>query len=334
MDSKQWNPGKILETSGNYWKACTLHAGIKLDVFTRIGNENLSGGDIAGSLSCDKKGIITLLNALVSMGFLEKKGDIYSNTNTAKSFLSKDSPEYMGHMIMHHHHLVDSWAKLDRAVLTGKPVRTRVSHDNEETRESFLMGMFTMAMGIAPGLAKKIDLSGRTHLLDLGGGPGTYAIHFCLNNPDLKAKIYDLPTTRVFAERTVEKFSLTDRISFVDGDFIEDSKIEGSYDVAWLSHILHQEGPDGCRSIIKKAVSALKPGGMILIHEFILNNTMDRPPFAAIFSLNMLLGTPNGRSYSEEQLIEMLERQGVNDISRLDFAGPTDSGIITGIVRD
>ena len=59
--------------------------------------------------------------------------------------------------------------------------------------------MFNLAMNLAPVLVPKIDLSNRRHLLDLGGGPGTYAIHFCLNNPQLKATVYDLPTTRPFA---------------------------------------------------------------------------------------------------------------------------------------
>ena len=78
------------------------------------------------------------------------------------------------------------WSQLDEAVRSGRPVRGRVSFEDEAKRESFLMGMFNNAMQIAPGLAKTIDLSGRRHFLDLGGGPGTYAIHFCLNHPQLK----------------------------------------------------------------------------------------------------------------------------------------------------
>jgi hypothetical protein len=108
------------------------------------------------------------------------------------------------------------------------------------------MGMFNIAMSMAPSLADKIDLSGRRHLLDLGGGPGTYAIHYCLKNPSLKATVYDLPTTRPFAEKTIEKFGLTDRIDFIDGNYVKEG-IEGVYDVAWLSHILHGEGQKDCQ---------------------------------------------------------------------------------------
>jgi SAM-dependent methyltransferase len=331
MTTQELNPGNLLKTSGGYWETCTLHAGVKLGVFTLLGNQQLSSKEVTKKLDGDKRGVGMLLNALASMDLLEKKDDIYSNTPVSKTFLSKDSSRYIGHIIMHHHHLMDSWTRLDVAVQSGKPVRKGESFHEEERRESFLMGMFNLAMNLAPVVVPKIDLSKRRFLLDLGGGPGTYAIHFCMNNPRLKATVYDLPTTRSFAEKTIAKFDLTDRIDFNDINYLEE-KIEGIYDVAWLSHILHGEGPEDSRNIIKKAVSALEPGGMILIHDFILNNAMDGPLFPALFSLNMLLGTPYGQSYSEEQLMDMLTEAGVREIRRIFIESPNDSGIMTGIV--
>ncbi|MDM8522728.1 methyltransferase [Desulfococcaceae bacterium HSG8] len=331
MDTQEWNPGQLFEISGFYWKTCTLHAGVKLDIFTIIGDEQLTGREVARKLNSDERAVTMLLNALSAMNLLTKTGERYANIPSAAALLSKNSPRYIGHMIMHHHHLVATWSRLDEAVKTGKPVRVAYEDDDEQRRESFLMGMFNLAMGIAPGLAKQTDLSGRRHLLDLGGGPGTYAIHFCLNNPRLSATVGDLPTTRPFAEKTIEKFGLSDRISFTDVNYMED-EIKGKYDVVWMSHILHAEGPGDCQKIIWKAVSALEPGGMIMIHDFILDETMDAPLFPSLFSLNMLMATSYGQSYSEKQIREMLSEAGVKDIQRTSFHGPNDSGIITGVV--
>ena len=331
MEKQQWNPGSLLQLSGQYWATCTLHAAVKLDVFTAISDQQLAASDIVQKLNVSKEGAVRLLNALTAMNLLKKENDYFSNNRAGKIFLSKDSPGYIGHIITHHHHLVDSWSKLDQAVKNGTPVRARVSHTSPEWRESFLMGMFNIAMSMAPLLVDAIDLSGRRHLLDLGGGPGTYAIHYCMKNPSLKATVYDLPTTRPFAEKTIEKFDLTDRIDFVDGNYVEEG-IEGVYDVAWLSHILHGEGQKDCERIIEKTVSALESGGMIIVHDFILNNTMDGPLFPALFSLNMFLGTSDGQSYSEKQITGMLSEAGVKEIRRLSYQGPTDSGIIIGTV--
>lgn len=328
-----WNKGTLIETSGNYWKSCTLHTGVKLDVFTIIGSGNKSSQEIAAKINGDSRGVAALLNALTAMELLSKLEGRFSNTDFSKQFLSKESSDYSGFIIMHHHHLVPSWAEMPASVLSGNPNRTSASDTKKESeRESFLMGMFNMASGLAPMYSKILDLSDCAHLLDLGGGPGTYAIHFCLNNPELKATVFDLPTTRKFAEKTIASFDLSERIRFKEGSYLEEhTGLEQEYDAIWLSHILHGEGPEDAESIVAKAVNVLKPGGKVLIHEFILDNTMDGPLFPALFALNMLVGTDSGQAYSEAQLREMLEKCGISNIERLDVSAPNDAGIMIGV---
>ena len=329
MELKQWNPGDLLQLSGGYWSACALHAGVKLDLFTPLAIQGYSGPELAGILKTDSRALVMLLNALASLGLVEKKDRLYGATPFAAEYLSRTSPAYLGHIIMHHHFLMKSWADLDEAVKTGEQIRKRVSHEADEVeRESFLMGMFNLAMQLAPKVVSSIDLTGRKRLLDLGGGPGTYAIHFCLHNPELSAVVYDLPSTRGFAEKTIARFGVEKRVTFFAGDFDSD-QIEGSYDVAWLSHILHGEGPKGCAAMIGKTLSALEPGGLIMIQEFILDEDMTRPVFPALFSLNMLLGTEDGQAYSQSDIINMLAAAGATDIRRLSLEVPNGAGIIT-----
>ena len=72
---------------------------------------------------------------------------------------------------------------------------------------------------------------------------------------------------------------------------------------------------------------------MILIHDFILEDSKDRPLFPAVFSLNMLLNTERGQSYSEGEIRGMLEAAGVSQIKRLGFRGPNDSSVMTGVAK-
>lgn len=325
----QWDAGKLLALSGQYWHTCTLHAGVKLGIFSQIDEDQVSARELAEQIGVDERGVTALLNALSAMGLLVKTGSRYANTPESWDLLVRHSPHYIGFMIMHHHHLVEPWSRLDEAVRSGHSLSGKVVHD-DDSRESFLMGMFNMAMAIAPQVSREIDLKGKTRFLDLGGGPGTYAIYFCLANPELSGTVADLPTTRPFAERTIARFKLSDRIRFMPCDYLND-EVLGTYDVAWLSHILHGEGPDDCEMMIKKAVAALAEGGSLFVHEFILNNTADGPLFPALFYLNMLINTEKGRSYTEGQLREMMENAGLHHIERLPFKGPTDSGIMVGI---
>lgn len=328
MDQSNWNPAELLKLSGGYWSACALHAGVKLDLFSHAGTI----AALARATSSDERGLEMLLNALTALGLLEKGGERYAPTVFAAEYLARHSPRYLGYIIMHHHHLMAGWSRLDEAVQSGTPLRGRVSHAGDEAeRESFEMGMFNLAMQIAPRIVGQVDLRNRRRLLDLGGGPGTYAIHFCQANPQLTATVYDLPTTRPFAEKTIATFGLSDRITFAEGDFISDDVPRG-FDVAWLSHILHGEGPEGCAVILQQAVAALEPGGMLLVQEFILDNSMDGPLFPALFSLNMLLNTPQGQAYAQGQLEAMLRAAGVTAIRRLEIDLPNGAGILVGIV--
>lgn len=331
MNPSGWNPGSILEMSGYYWRTCALHAAVKLDIFSLIGEDQVTCHELSRKLKADKRGLEVLLDALASLELLIKKDDTYKNSQPSQLFLSKASPRYVGFMIMHHYHLMDSWHNIDKAVLEGGPIRDRSSFSDEEWRESFLMGMFNSGMAVAPEVSKIIDLSGCSHLLDLGGGPGTFAIHFCLANPKLKASVFDLDTTRPFAEDTIQKFKVSDRVNFIAGDYVRDTGFgKNKFDAAWLSHILHGEGPEQAAEIIKKAVQALKPDSSIFIHDFILDETKTAPAFAALFSMNMFLGTDDGRSYSQGEISKMLRAAGVKEIKRLDFTGPTQSGILLG----
>ncbi len=325
-----WHAGSLLQLSGSYWQTFTLHAGVKLDIFTLLSKGPQNAEQVSRQLDLDLRGTTMLLNALAAMHLLKKKGDLYDVTDPARRFLDQTSSHYIGYMIMHHHHLAESWTRLDEAVRTGRPLRSRASDTDEKKREAFLMGMYNIASQQAPEIASLIDFGNCEHLLDLGGGPGTYAIHFCKQNPQLKATVFDLPTTRPFAEKTINRHDLSDRIKFVDGNFIHDP-FQGSYDAAWLSHILHAEGPETCERIISNVVQALTPGGIILIHEFILDDAMDGPLFPALFSLNMLQGTEQGQSYSQNDIAMMLERTGMSQIERLEYCGPTESGILQGV---
>lgn len=330
MQESIWTPPELLQMSGNYWSTCVLHAGVKLDLFTPLHAAPATAAELSARLGLNERGLGMLLDALAALELLSKDGQRYQATPFTAQFLSTDSAGYLGHIILHHHHLVDSWARLDEAVRSGQPARRRVSHDSDEIeRESFLLGMFNLAMLLAPRVVKQIDLATNKRLLDLGGGPGTYAIHFCLQNPELQATIFDLPTTRPIAEKTINRFNMQARINFVAGDFQNDS-LPGGYDVAWLSHVLHGEGEGGCANMLQKTVEALAPGGLLLVQEFILADTRDSPLFPALFSLNMLLGTPQGKAYSEGEIKALLVAAGLENVERLPMELPNGAGVMCG----
>lgn len=362
------SPGPLLALSAGYWRSCALHAAVALDVFTPLAAGPATARELAPGLGCDARALDMLLTAMCGLGLLFRQGDAFSLAPQAAEFLVAGAPRYQGHIIRHHKNLVESFGQMAQAVRQGGRVRGGPDW-TEADRQDFLLGMFNLAMGIAPRLAPQLDAllvkagvlkqgglaallqrPGGVRLLDLGGGPGTYAIHFCLAWPGLAATVFDQPTTRPFAEATARRFGLEyapadpaddaenetpdntpgARLRFVPGDYTEDA-LPGGFHLAWLSHILHGEGPDMAARIVRKAAAGLEPGGVLMVHEFLLSDSLDGPEFPALFSLNMLLGTQGGQAYSARQLGGMLAEAGLVGIARLDFAGPNDSGVVAGV---
>ncbi|MGB9082793.1 MAG: methyltransferase dimerization domain-containing protein, partial [Desulfuromonadaceae bacterium] len=119
MDKQAWNPAELLQLSGGYWSACALHAGVKLDLFSHAGTVP----ELAGATVSDARGLEMLLHALTALGLMEKRGDRYAATTFAAEYLSRTSPRYLGYIIMHHHHLMAGWSRLDESVRSGAPIR-------------------------------------------------------------------------------------------------------------------------------------------------------------------------------------------------------------------
>ncbi len=324
---QQWSPAELIRFSSSYWGVCALHAAVELDVFSPLYDGPMTITDLGARLHCSLRGIKALIPALCAMSLLQKEGETVTLTPFARDCLCRNAEGYLGHIINHHRQLMPGWARLGQAVREGVPTRGRMGFASEDERRHFLMGMYNMASVRADKALAAVNLSGRRCLLDLGGGPGAYAVRFCEANPGLQAVIFDLPTSRCIAEEVVRKSGLEARIIFMPGNFFEDP-LPGGVDVVWMSHILHGTGDDEARQLIARVMALLPPGGQVLIQEFILDDTQDGPLFPALFGLNMLTGTPTGKAFSEEELKALLVDAGGENVRRI-LSGVEDG---TGII--
>ena len=336
MPSKEWTGPELLRFSSAYWSCCALQAGVILDVFTVLDEAGgaVKAEALAARLECDARGLSMLLDALTALGFLDRENGAPALPESARRYLSRRSSEFLGYIIMHQADIMPGWARLADAVRTGKKTREQTSPRTQsaEERENFLMGMFNIAVAQAETVASALDLSGRTRLLDLGGGPGTYAVYFCRRNPSLAATIFDLPSSAPIAEKIVKQFGLGQRIDFVGGDFLQDTLPTG-YDAVWLSQVLHGESPEDAAKLVARGAGTLNPGGLLCVQEFIIDDDREGPLHSTLFSLNMLVGTHGGQAYTQSEIAAMMEKAGARDIRRLEAELPPGCGIMVGVMR-
>jgi len=325
--NEPWSPQRLLEISGSFWQGCALQAAVRLDVFSHLSDASLPAEALAQLLNYDQRALAMLLRALAAMDLLVHDQAGYHCPQPVRYWLDKSSNQYLGYIIGHHQHLVESWNRLDQAVRNGTPCRERSAVSEGEWREDFLLGMHNLSSLLAPQLVPLIDIGGAQTLIDVGGGPGTWSVTFCRHHQNLQATVFDLPASEPIAQKNIAHAGMHERIKFAAGDFLHDPLGEG-FDVAWLSQVLHGEGPTAAARLVSQAARALAPGGVLLIHEFILDDHGDGPLFPALFSLNMLLGTETGQAYPEGDLVRMCSSAGLEEIHRLKLPAHVNSGII------
>lgn len=274
--------------------------------------------EIAQTIGTDPRATEILLDAVTSVGLLKKSGGKYRNMETAKKFLVKDSPLYQGDMLRHADSLWKSWSGLDEVVKTGLPNRS-----GSRDLDSFIRAMHNNAVFRAKDVISAIDLKHVTRALDLGGGPGTYSMELARRR--IIVSLFDLPETLEIAKQVVGK-QKEKNIHFISGDFHTDD-IGTGYDLVFISQILHSLSIEDSLALIEKSANALNPKGLIAIHEFLLQKDRAHPVPGALFSVNMLVNTEAGRSYTTDEMKDWLLQKGFKNV-KIKALG--DTVVVTG----
>lgn len=322
----------LTSLAGGYLEARTIQVAVSLGVFDALKDKKLSAPSLASSICTDHRATELFLNALVSLGLLVKRDSRFSLTELASIYLVHDSPKYFGDVILFDSSLWNCWGELEKAIRSGKPVRSPDMYQRspqETERFIYAMRSLVRARGDAQILTEVLDMSGVRELLDVGPGPGTYAIHFCRKFPKLRATLLDLPETMKITARSVKDSGLEDRIRLVTGDYRVDP-IVGSYQMIFLSNIIHAESAEENSLLMTKLHPCLERAGKIVIKDHILDDSLTQPPAGALFALLMLLTTEHGRCYSLSEVKGWLESAGYESVSQIHLPPPLTSSLVIG----
>lgn len=321
-------PQEIMSFVSKFHESRVFLTAAELDVFTVLDRNPMTAGEIANKLNATERGISILLNAVVSMGLLEKKEGNYYCPDDVAAVLSAKSKTSMLPMIKWSAGGWKRWSNLTDIVRQGKDDLGGPYDFDESETEIFIGAMHARARILAPGIAAAVKPGKARKLLDVGGGSGAYTQAFLEQSSGLKATIFDLPGALKIARTNMTAEGLTDRIDFVAGDFYKDELPEG-HDLALLSAIIHQNSPEQNLKLYRKIYQALEPGGRLIIRDHVMNEDHTQPTGGAFFAVNMLVVTKGGNTYSFGEIRADMEAVGFTDV-RLIQTGEKMDGLVEG----
>lgn len=302
---------ELLEIAHGYFGSQVLFTANELGVFGELANGPRSARELAQAIGANDDALERLLNGCVALKILNLAGGLYANTPLAQDVLVPDATGYLGNWLRLMSRWMRIWTDLTETVRTGQPAADPQLHlggDPDHTRD-FILGMHDYARLRGSEIVRYLDFAGGLELIDVGGGPGSYAVLFTREWPDLHVTVFDLPAVVPIAQSHAEEAGIADRVSVKPGNYFEDD-FGRDFDVVFLSDTLHQESPDVCEMILRKAHRSLRSGGQIVVQAMFLNEDRVSPTWPVMHSLIMLLVYGGGRAYTVGETIELMERAG------------------------
>jgi DNA-binding transcriptional ArsR family regulator len=303
----------IRETSWGYRPAILLLTANRLRIFDSLAEEPSTAQRLSERLGLNERALEILLDALTAIGLLGKQEDRFLVEADVRDVLVNGGKRFQGNILDHRYNLLGRWIDLPRVVEQGGPAKIMKSKRTPGEWREFILGMVDVAGASIDAFLGALDLSDRIKLLDLGGGPGTYAIALCRRYPGLHAVVFDLPETVPIAKEQIEHYGLTGRIETAAGNYLTDP-LGGGYDALLVSNILHSLSFDEIVAVLEKARSAMIPGGLAAVRDFHLDESRTRPLESVLFAVNMLVSTEGGNCYTSGEMKEALRLSGFDGI--------------------
>ena len=325
------SPALLMQLGLAYRSSAVLFTAVNLDVFTKVASGPKTADELAALCDAHLPAMQLLLNACVVEGLLVADGAAYANSAVAAGYLARSSPEFSANGFKYAENLYPAWGRLTDLLRDGRPpmpASVMLGESKEQTR-AFVLAMHERARGIG-SILPYLNLQGRKHLLDIGGGPGTYSVALVQQTPGLRATVLDVPGVVDVAQELVDASGSADRVRLRAGDYLT-SDFGAGYDAALLSGMMHRESPESCRLLLRKTFDALEPGGLAIVSDvFFDDETKRTPPFTVYFALNMMLTSDDGSAHAKTEMAAWMRDVGFVRVEVRELPKPNAHSLVTG----
>jgi len=311
------SPEKVLKLAQAFMESRILLSAAELNLFTLLRETPLSAREVAHRVNGNERAVSFLLDATAALGFLRKQDETYFCEPEVARILADDSPVSVRPMVLHMAAIWHQWSRLtDIAEGVPGPSEQLEFVRAPKNLEAFIGAMHVVGAPLAAQVAADVDTEGAEFFLDIGGGSGTYTMAFLRKTPAMKATLFDLPEVVEMARTRLTREGFIDRVTLTAGSFYSD-ELPGGHDLALLSAIIHSNSLEENLDLYRKVFRALRPGGRLLIRDFVMAPDRVNPAAGAVFAIDMLVETPGGGCYTYAEIENGLREAGFTGIRLL-----------------
>jgi len=317
---------RVMRLINGYWATGVVGTAATYDLFTHLDDGAATPGELAARAGIAVRGAQALLDGLVALELVEVADGRYRNSPEASAFLVAGRPASLAAFARLKMGHLGSLAALPDVVKAGGPVSDAVVEvaDNPHW-ENLVQAIAAQSVPVAHIAAARLGLAdaGKISVLDVGGGSGVCSAVWLGLNPDARATQIDWAPINAIARRLLAEQGVGERVEHVDGDFHTVDFGEGEHDVVMYSNIAHQEGPDDNREVFARIRRALRPGGTLVVSDYVTDDDRSGPPFALTFAGEMLLKSRHGSTWRRSDYHAWLTDAGFEEVRFVKTPSPT-----------
>jgi len=293
---------------------------VELDFFSWLSKMPANLATICSAFGLAERPVDAMMTLFCALGYVQKRAGVFHLSETAREFLVRGSPWFVGPYFTHfasrpvYQGMLETLRTDKPGGWAGSPTRKPWAEAMEDDRfaEEFTGTMDARGMYVGPLLASTLDLQAHRHLLDLAGGSGIYACCLVAAHPHLKASVFERPPVDRVTRKSIARRGYSERVRVVAGDMFRD-EFPPDCDVHLWSNALHDWDVPAVKRLLAKSFAMLPAAGMVVVHDKHLNREKTGPLRIAAHSVFLMAGS-EGRFYSIAEIEEYLAAAGFIDV--------------------
>ena len=321
-------PEPILQVATGFLAAKYLFVASEVGLFECLADGKATLDAIARRTKVPPRTLRIVIDAMVALGLVERRGNQYQNGPAAGAFLSGRTPTDLRPFLWLWNRVsYPRWMRLEEAVKTDTIVYGEFS---SEEQRLYSDGVEAVTRGTALAVAATYDFSQHRRVLDLGGGTGSFLTEVLSQYDRVEATLYELPAVAATTRRRLNDGRFADRLRIVPGDFFKDPIPDG-HDAVIIANVVHCFPRAPVLELLRRTRQQVAAGARLLLVDFWTDETHTHPTFAALMAGEFLLTPGGGDVYSAEEARDWLQETGWRQLDFRPLAGPASLIVATAV---